>query len=430
MTGHLPRKALIVTLGCRLNTADTALLTSRLEAAGYKIFSAVKNADLVVLNSCTVTAEAGRKSRQAVRKLRRLHPRAVIVAAGCAAALEPEAFRADGADFAIANPGKKELVEILNRIRKNAETSEPETTPVFRENALSCFPFRRRAFIKIQEGCNNFCTYCIVPHVRGRERSRAFDEVLADCRKAVEAGVPELVLTGVNTCAYDDAGRDLGTLIKAVAAINGDFRIRLSSSEPRLSNLNLLQSMADTPKVCRFLHLSLQHGCDKILRAMNRHYTTAEFARFVNEARRLIPDLHVGTDVIAGFPGESEEDFAVCEDFVRKLAFANVHVFTYSRRPGTPAAVLPDQVPAEIAVERAARLRAVAAESAAAFAASQRGKTLPVIFERETNGIARGWSDNYLEVRRPAGVPLGKIIEVVFDGTETNTARPLGETPQ
>jgi threonylcarbamoyladenosine tRNA methylthiotransferase MtaB len=287
---------------------------------------------------------------------------------------------------------------------------------VFSENATSSFPFRSRAFIKIQEGCNNFCTYCIVPHVRGRERSRSFDEALADCRQAVEAGFPEIILTGVNTCAYNDNGRTLGNLIKAVADIPGDFRIRLSSTEPDFKNIGLLDVIADTPKVCRFLHISLQHGSDRILRAMNRHYSADDFARFANLAREKIPGIHIGTDVIAGFPGETDKDFAECLAFTEKMQFANTHIFTYSRRPGTPAADYPNQVPSQISSERAAALRKVAEKSAKNFATSQIGKTLDVIFEQCRNGKLTGWSDNYLGIVVPEGsFQAGSIVKVKAD---------------
>jgi threonylcarbamoyladenosine tRNA methylthiotransferase MtaB len=278
--------------------------------------------------------------------------------------------------------------------------SEGTFEPVFVEKASARFPFKSRAFLKVQEGCNNFCTYCIVPYARGRERSRAWDEVTADFRQLLEAGYHEVVLTGVNISAYNDNGRKLVDLLHELSAIPGDFRIRLSSTEPHPENMNLLDVMADNPKICRFLHLSLQHGTDEILKAMNRKYTTAEYAAFIAEARKRIPGIHIGTDIIVGFPGETDELFAAECEFVRRMNFANIHIFTYSPREGTPAATFPDQIPADIVKPRYATLKAIADDSKKAFVDAHVEKELEVLFERrKKNGFFEGWSDNYIAVR-------------------------------
>ena len=418
----MSKKVLIHTLGCRLNSADTALLTSRLAEAGY---TPVQDGtpDLIVVNSCTVTAEASRKSRQAVRKFRTACPDAIIIVTGCGAETDREAFLNDNAASAvITNPEKRKIIPLILEYLAGREAaavggkekSQDEKPVPFCENAFSSFPFRSRAFIKIQEGCNNFCSYCIVPYTRGRERSRDFAECIADCRRAVSEGFPEIVLTGVNTCAYRDQGRELGDLIHEIAAIEGDFRIRLSSTEPAPGNLGLLEVMAAEPKVCRFLHLALQHGCDRILKKMNRHYTRELYATFVQKARELIPGIHIGSDLIVGFPGETDEDFADSCEFIRQTAFANLHIFTYSKRPGTPAASMPDQVPGDVAQKRYRQLKEIADASHRDFLISNVGKTLPVIFERvDRDGFARGWSDNYIEIRRPSSeVPLDRIVPI------------------
>ena len=408
----MAKKAAIITLGCRLNHADTALLTRRLERAGFEVVSSdfKEEINLILLNSCAVTAEAVRKSRQMLRQYRKKYPDALIAVSGCAAQISAEEMKRDGASVVFGNNGKKQLEEFIN----NLATVENNTfEPVFWENAVSSFPFRSRAFIKIQEGCNNFCTYCIVPHVRGRERSRNFEEALADCRNAVEAGFPEIILTGVNTCAYFDNGRTLGDLIRAVSDIPGDFRIRLSSTEPNFKNLGLLDVMANTPKVCHFLHISLQHGCNRILQKMNRHYSAAEFSHFVETAREKMPDIHIGTDVIVGFPGETDADFEESLKFIENIEFANTHIFTYSRRPGTPAADMPEQISNTIKKERSRILRKKADISAIAFAESQIGKELEVIFEQARNGKITGWSGNYLGIVAAEGsFSTGKIVKI------------------
>lgn len=397
----------IHTLGCRLNIADSALLTARLQQAGYTLTAEGEGkADLIVLNSCAITAEAGAKSRRMVRRMRKNNPGARIIVTGCAAELDPESFIAAGADLALPNAGKKSIPE------GNFVPAKGSDTLNFSEGICAEFPFRSRAFIKIQEGCNNFCSYCIVPYVRGRERSRVLSEVLTDCRHAVEKGFPEIVLTGVNTCAYDDSGTDLAGLIRQVMTIPGEFRIRLSSTEPRMDHFSMIDAMAEAGhRVCRFLHLSLQYGNDRILKLMNRRYTCDEFRNFVSAARKRLPGVHIGTDIIVGFPGETDSDFAQCLEFVREMAFANIHIFSYSPRPGTPAAKMPGQVPADKVKERFQQLKSVADESAAAFARSQIDEKVQVIFERADKGLIRGWSDNYLPFAVPEGrFPLGKIV--------------------
>ena len=432
----MKKYAILHTLGCRLNSADSALLVDRLEKAGYSVVQSADSVDLVVVNSCTVTAEAVRKSRQAVRKFRASYPGALIVVTGCSAELDRDAYLKDGAaSVVLSNPEKRGISElILDYLAgrhelggKAASLNEP--VQAFHEEAISRFPFRSRAFLKIQEGCNNFCSYCIVPYARGPERSRSFDEVLADCRQAVAAGYPELVLTGVNTCAYFDAGRDLGALVREVCRIDGNFRVRLSSTEPHPHNIGLLEVMASEPKVCRYLHLALQNGCNRILKAMNRHYRREDYAEFARIAREKIPGIHLGSDLILGFPGETEEDFADGLAFVEQMAFANLHIFTYSPRSGTPAASLPGRIPPEVAKLRYRKLKEVAEASRRKFVESQLGQVLPVIFETVgRDGLARGWSDNYLAVRVPAGsVELGTIVDIAATPENLGGAEELHE---
>ncbi len=405
--------AIIITLGCRLNRADEALLTTRLEEAGFQVAAPAPGVEpeLVVLNSCCVTAEAERKSRQAARRVRGRWPRARLVVTGCAAELHPDSWRELDA-LVLTNAEKRELGAFPVRSRHRA--MRDSAPAIFEERVWSRFPFRSRAFIKIQEGCDNFCSYCIVPYVRGPERSRAAAEVLADCRQALAAGFPELVLTGVNTCAYRDGERDLGALVEELGREPGNFRIRLSSTEPHPANRKLLAVLARTPKVCPFLHLSLQHGCDRILERMNRHYRAAEFAGFVAEARAQLPDLHLGTDFIVGFPGETERDFAEGLAFAEAQNFANIHIFRYSPRPGTPAASAPDPVPPAVAARRYEALHRVAEAGRRRFADSQLGRVRSVIFEElHADGRIYGWSDNYLRVRAPRGCyPLRELVEL------------------
>lgn len=411
------KTAVLFSLGCRLNTADSALLVDRLERAGYRVADIHDPAvvpDLVVINSCTVTGEAARKSRQTARQLRRRWPGARLVATGCSAELDREEWLRDGvADAVLTNPAKRRIEEFTGpQEPAPPEFSMTQSRELFREKAWGRFPYRSRAFVKIQEGCGNFCSYCIVPYARGPERSRDFEEVVADCRQALAAGMPELVLTGVNTAAYRDGERDLGDLVGALSRLPGEFRIRLSSTEPHPSNLRLLEIWRDNPKICRFLHLSLQHGADRILTRMNRHYTVAEYARFVAAARAAVPDISLGTDVIVGFPGETDADFEASRAVIRELDFANTHLFRYSPRPGTPAASFPDRVPVDVVKKRYAALQQDADDARKRFIRGRIGTVVPVIFEEvRSDGFVWGWTDHYIQVRRPAGeFPLDRIV--------------------
>lgn len=400
----------IYTLGCRLNHADAGLLSRRLQESGYTQIecNSVIVPEVIVVNSCAVTAEAQRKTRQLVRQLRKRFPNVKLIVAGCAVELDHGELTADGADELWTNPGKR-------RKQDSKVYSRSLNADNFAELRTGVFPFRSRAFIKIQEGCDNHCSYCIVPAVRGPARSRKFEDALADCRNAVDEGFSELVLTGVNTCQYFDSGKKLSDLVNEITQIPGDFRVRLSSTEPHPGDFELIDLLANNHKVCRFLHLSLQSGCDRILQRMNRKYSAAEFMDFICHARERIPKLHIGTDVIVGFPGETEEDFEDCREFVEKAEFANLHLFIYSVRPGTPAAELPQRVAPEISRRRMEILKIIGEKSAQKFCSSLKGTILPVIFERNVQGNAKGWSDNYVEVSVPAdSVPLHKIVNIKY----------------
>ncbi|MBE6367841.1 MAG: tRNA (N(6)-L-threonylcarbamoyladenosine(37)-C(2))-methylthiotransferase MtaB [Lentisphaerae bacterium] len=419
-TTSMLRPARIITLGCRLNQADSALLTDRLRQHGYFLQKDDDRSvpELIIINSCAVTAAAAAKSRQAARRMQSLYPAARIVFTGCAAEVDTDNIRQENW-LKLGNTQKRTLMELLAANQTPAIKRSREAVPEnFAEKAHGLFPHRTRAFIKIQEGCDNFCTYCIVPYTRGPSRSRQFSEVIADCRQAIEAGAPEIILTGVNTCNYCDDNKNLCDVITTLCeTIPGKWRLRLSSTEPALDNLMLLETMARYPeKVCRFLHLALQHGSDSVLKRMNRHYTTADFARFVQTARQLIPNIHLGTDIIAGFPGESDEEFAESLEFARQMNFANMHVFSYSKRAGTPAAAMPGQVPEAIKKLRHQQLEALNIQQKNAFAESMRNQIVPVIFETiDRHNQAHGWSDNYIAVTRPANeVTLSQIIDVKF----------------
>ncbi|MEG2076657.1 MAG: tRNA (N(6)-L-threonylcarbamoyladenosine(37)-C(2))-methylthiotransferase MtaB, partial [Victivallaceae bacterium] len=387
-----PGNAAIFTLGCRLNQADGALLADRLSRRQWNIVDPAGPEDkqLIIINGCSVTGSAAQKSRQAARKFRRQYPEALIIVTGCSAESDYDKLSEDEAiDLVLTNPEKRDLSEIIEQAltqhpKMSAKFSINENPALsFQEHSEGVFNFRSRPFVKIQEGCNNFCTYCIVPYTRGPERSRNYGEIIHECKTHIANGSSEIVLTGVNVCAYNDHGRNLEDLLGELVALPGKFRLRLSSTEPVMSNLALLDVMAASQgKICEFLHISLQHGADSVLERMKRRYTSEEFRQFVAHARRLMPNIHIGTDVIVGFPGESDEEFQTSCDFIESISFANIHIFTYSPRQGTVAAALPNQIKKRLAAERYEKLSEIAGNGKLKYRQSFVNSEFDVIFER------------------------------------------------
>ena len=412
--------ASVVTLGCRLNQADSALLFDRLRRCGFQIVDEdyEESPNLVIVNSCTVTATAARKTRQLLTSIRHKHPYAYIILTGCAAEVDEELKEDSDFDILLTKAEKKNLESILER-RFNIQhhdykPSETVDETVFKEDAVAYFPFKSRANLKIQEGCNNFCTYCIVPYARGRERSRDVEEIMADFKQLLEAGFHEIVITGVNVCNYNCGGLDLVGLLEKLIAVEGDFRIRLGSTEPGEILPRVIDLMASTPKICDFLHLPLQAGTDEILKAMGRKYTLAEYKSMIDCARSKMPHIHIGSDLIVGFPGETAELFEQSCEFVKSMHFANLHVFPFSPRKGTKAEKLPGRIPVEEMVRRVEATKPIKAACAAEFAKSLSGTELSVLFERTlANNGYEGWSSNYVKVRTRSPKSILKEIHTV-----------------
>ena len=415
-------------LGCKLNQSEVEALARRFVAAGCQVVMNVQDADLCVVNTCAVTHIAARKSRRLIRRLHRANPEARIVVTGCYAELFPhEVAKIEGVDLVIGNEDKERLVELL-RVRGYGIKSYGlgVSTPI----PYPLFFNRTRAFVKIQDGCNNRCAYCVIGLARGRERSRPPEEVLAEIEARVEAGCKEVVLTGVNIGAYGrDLGTSLGQLIEDILTKTAVPRLRLSSIEPWDFDPSLLRLWEDS-RLCRHLHLPLQSGCDATLRRMGRRYTTAEYAELVERAREAIPDLAVTTDVIVGFPGETEAEFEESLRFVEKMAFARIHVFKYSARPGTLAATMPHQVPPEVKRARSEVMMALGRCSSEAFRRRFLGRTMEVLWERKERGREGGkrvWSgltDNYIRVWAESEanlantIALAKLVALTEDGMQ------------
>ncbi|AGA92108.1 MiaB-like tRNA modifying enzyme [Thioflavicoccus mobilis 8321] len=419
------------TLGCRLNEAEVERWAAEFQHRGVALAGAEEGADLVVVNTCAVTQEAVRKSRHLLRRARRANPKARLVISGCYATLSPDAL-ADlpEIDLLVGNRDKDRLVEIATERLGLDPTVRPTVdvaAPLFARG-------RQRAFVKVQDGCRHRCTFCIVNVARGDERSRPVAEVCAEVARLVAAGVHEVVLTGVHLGGYADAGDgDLADLVRSLLAETEVARLRIGALEPWDLPDGLWPLFAD-PRLMPHLHLPLQSGSDRILRRMARRGTSGDYARLLATARAAVPDLVVTTDIIAGFPGEDAADWAATLDFVARAGFADLHVFAYSPRPGTPAAGWAGQVDGAV---RQARCRELATLAGAMRAATLRrfvGRRVAVLVEARgpaaIPGHWSGYTPGYLPVRVATGdapVPVNRIVEVDLVGVSDDGAALLGE---
>ena len=410
-----------MTLGCKVNQFETETMEGLFRARGYDVVPFEERADVYVINTCSVTHLSDRKSRQLIRRAARTNPAACIAVTGCYAQVAPEEIRAlEGVRVVI---GTKERARIVDYVEASlhADTGVAGTITdimqarVFEDIPLHALPHRTRAFLKIEDGCQNFCTFCIIPYARGPVKSRELPAVAREMRLLVDAGFHEVVLTGIHLGAYgiDLAERPtLADACRTALAEEGLRRLRLSSLESVELSADLLELMRTEPRFAAHLHLPLQAGSDAVLRAMNRHYDTAAFAALLADVRAAVPGVAISTDIIVGFPGETEEDFAAGMDFVRAMGFARMHVFPYSARRGTPAARRTDQVPPMVRKERAARMQALAEELAEAYHRSMLGSAVEVLFETCADGVSDGLTETYVRVYTDAPVMRGEIVPV------------------
>ena len=381
-----------LTLGCKVNYYETGKIKEEFEKDGYEIVDFDESADIYIVNTCTVTNMADRKSRQMLHRAKKNNPNALVVACGCYAdAKDGEAL---GADMSVVNKDKKNILKLVNDALKGRQITEVNTDELKQKPNRPAE--RTRAFIKIQDGCNQFCTYCLIPYVRGRGVlvSKPEDEVVDEVIQLVRSGYKEVVLTGIHLSSYGTdlageksflklEGKPLISLIGKLNDIEGLERIRLSSLEPRIITENWAKQLAAFEKVCPHFHLSMQSGCDETLKRMNRHYTSAEYADKVEILRNIYENPAITTDVIVGFPGETEEEFETTYEFVKKIGFADLHIFQYSKRDGTIAAKMDDQVPAELKKQRSERLAEVMEQSKKEYEKLFEGKDQEILFETE-----------------------------------------------
>lgn len=411
-------KYAIATLGCKVNQFETQAIQSLLDERGH-ICTEAGDADIVIVNTCAVTGESERKSRQAVRRLRQENPGALAVVCGCASQLAQGDAGALCADVIYGTNDRAGLAEAVERLYfekiGDINIDDPFRRETFELLPAGAIDGRTRAYIKIQDGCDNFCSYCIIPYARGRVRSLPLREAARQAEELSKKGFRELVITGIEIASYGKDlrnGETLSGVIAAIAQAAPKSRIRLGSLEPTVVTEEFCRELVMSGSVCPHFHLSLQSGCDETLRRMNRRYDTARFYESVERLRRHFPGCAVTTDLIAGFPGESDEEFEGTLSFIRKCGFSLMHIFPYSARPGTRAAELEGQVPKKLREQRAKAARAAAAAMREEYFASCVGKTLEVLFENESGGHA----GNYCEVRVTHGAVRGEMRRVLITG--------------
>ncbi len=409
-------KAAFITLGCKVNQYETEAMRLILQQNGADDTDvSIRDADAIIVNSCTVTAESDRKLRQLLRRCRRQNPSAVLVLTGCMPQAFPEKTTALDADIILGNASRRALPEAIADFRKNGKTvAIPPHSKEYEPLTIREMEGHTRAFVKIQDGCNRFCTYCIIPYARGRVRSRAVADIQEELTALAARGYREVVLVGINLSAYgQDNGTDLADAVDAACAVDGIERVRLGSLEPDFMTDEILRRLSSQPKLCPQFHIALQSGCDATLKRMNRHYTTADYAALCAKLRERFPGCALTTDVMVGFPGETEADFAASLSFTESIGFSRVHVFPYSRRPGTVADKMPDQVPEEEKNDRSHRMIEACRHSADAYAGGYIGKTVTILTEtRRADGLTEGLTDTYLTVAAKTAQPAGKMISV------------------
>ncbi|MBZ4666054.1 tRNA (N(6)-L-threonylcarbamoyladenosine(37)-C(2))-methylthiotransferase MtaB [Mahella sp.] len=420
-------KVAFYTLGCKVNQYESEAMVGLFRQAGYEIVPFEEDADVYVINTCTVTNISDRKSRQMIRRAVRQNPNAIVAVTGCyTQRAADEVLSIEGVDLIIGTDERHNIVELVQKAHGadgpiNA-VKDIRNVKSFEEMPIESYEGKARAFVKIEDGCDRYCTYCIIPYARGPVRSRAPQDIIDEVSRLSRSGFKEIVLTGIHVASY---GKDIGgialiDIIERVHGIEGIERIRLSSVEPTTLDDGFITRVKKLPKVCPHFHISLQSGCDAVLRRMGRRYTTAMYKDIVSRLREAVPDVAITTDIIVGFPGETDKEFEQTLAFVKEIAFSQVHVFPYSPRKGTPAAKFKDQVPPHIKEQRSHMMLRMAHELKMSFMRSHIGRTMPVLFEHEIeDGYYEGLTPNYIRVVMHSDTDIsGRIINVQLNKAE------------
>ena len=399
-------KVKFITLGCKTNYYESQAMSELFRKRGYEVAEKCEPADIYVINTCTVTSTGAQKSRQHIRKAKKENPSAIIAVTGCFAQTEPDkVFSIDGVDVVVGTEGKKHIVEYVEKALKGERTLRNTDMTHYRDYEELCITdeqSRIRATIKIEDGCDNFCSYCIIPYARGRVRSRDPKNILNEVVRLAKNGYPEIVLTGIHLDSY---GKDFGyettliDIIEMISKVEGIKRIRLGSLEPVIITEDFVMRAKKIKNLCPHFHLALQSGCDNTLRAMNRHYLTSDYESAVNLLRENIPDVSFTTDVMVGFPGETDKDFENSYNFCKKIGFMQMHVFKYSIRKGTRAAVMENQISEQIKEARSQKMLELSKKMNKQFCDSYKGRTFTVLVEEKlSNGKYHATLPNYMDV--------------------------------
>lgn len=418
--------AAFYTLGCKVNQYETEAISERFADKGYKVVPFTEKSDYYIINTCSVTSMSDRKSRQMIRRAKKANPNALIAVMGCYSQTAPdEVLSIDGVNLVLGTKDRASVLPLLESMKPgdklNAVTSVMDNH-VFEELTVRRCMDHTRAYIKIQDGCSQFCSYCIIPYARGPVRSRSESEILDEVKTLAEAGYKEIILTGIHAASY---GKDLGCtslaqLLNKIDAVEGIKRVRLSSIEPMTLNAEFVENIKDCKKLCPHFHISLQSGCDETLRRMNRHYTTEQFAEVVEGLRKHFPDCAITTDIMTGFAGETEEEHKKTLEFCERIQFSEAHVFQYSQRRGTPAAKRPDQCSPEVKEARSKDVIALTDKSHNEFLARHLGRTMEILFETKVkDGFYEGKTINYINVHAPSDRDVsGEFHQVLLEKAE------------
>jgi threonylcarbamoyladenosine tRNA methylthiotransferase MtaB len=416
------KRAAFYTLGCKVNQYETEAMIESFENAGYETVEYTEYADVYIINTCTVTNMGDRKSRQIIRRALDINPNAFVAVVGCYSQIAPkEVFEIPGVSLVVGTNERSRIVELVEYTMEKEEklnlVDDIMEVREFEEMSIKKYKSRTRAFLKIQEGCDQYCTYCIIPYARGHIRSRKPESIMAEVKELAESGFREVVLTGIHVASY---GKDLGDIslikiIEMIHQIDGIERIRMSSVDPNVMTDEFIGRLRNLPKICRHFHLSLQSGCDETLKRMNRKYTTEEYKNVVRKLRGAFDDVAITTDLIVGFPGETEEEFKETVAFIEEISFSAMHIFKYSPRAGTPASKYKNQVKPQEKESRSKLITSIAKKNEEKFKKSFIGAQKSVLYEQlvdEENLLFEGLTDNYIRVVSESQDDLkGKIIK-------------------
>lgn len=401
------KKAAFFTVGCKVNQYETEAIAEMFAQKGYEIVDNSQAADVYVINTCAVTSISARKSRQIIRRALKQNPNSVVAVTGCYAQVaSDEVEKIDGVSIIVGTKDRKKIVELCENASKEKllnAVGDVMHNHTFEELPLNTYRERTRAYIKVQDGCNQFCTYCIIPYARGPVRSRRMEEVLDEIRRVADNGFSEVVLTGIHVASYgiDLENLTLCDLVSAAEQVEGVERIRLSSIEPMTLDDVFVQRVKNSKKLCHHFHLSLQSGCDETLKRMGRRYTVGQYRTIVDGLRAAFPDVAITTDIMVGFPGETDAEFEQTKKFVSDIAFADAHIFQYSQREGTPAAKRADQIPPQVKEQRSKEIEKIVKKSRESFEESFLGSEVEVLFEHSLKDKLQyyeGKTSNYLTV--------------------------------